>query len=333
MRDSRYGSAARRLGGGLVAVAAAAALALGACDRSPTAPAGSPSLTVLLKDAPGVQVTHAWVSVSAMTLAGDGSSDASSGGGVTLMDQPTGLIDLTQLADSTQTLVSKQPIAAGTYSQLRFVVDGAVLETSDGQVYSMNGAVPPDGADVTGDLKCPSCAQSGLKVDLPGGSLELAQGETILTLDFSVEQSFGHVAGRSGMWVMHPVIQASTAEVGPAVTTGAISGRVSVADTVTFPTCDGAERTVQDFVPTATASLGGSDSTRVGTVAEDSSYVIGDLTPARWAMGLQEKVGFASGDTLILAASPGVDSVDVTAGDTATADFEILNATCQAAGS
>lgn len=333
MRGSRYGSTARRLGGGFAALAAATALAFVACDRSPTAPAGSPSLTVLLKDAPGVQVTHAWVSLSAMKLAGGGSAEASSGAGVTLMDQPTGLIDLTELADSTETLVSKQPITAGTYSQLRFVIDSAVLETSDGQVYSLNGAVPPDGADVTGDLKCPSCAQSGLKVNLPGGSLELAQGETILTLDFSVEQSFGHVAGRSGMWVMHPVIQASTAEVGPAVTTGAISGRVSVADTVTLPTCDAAQRTVQDFVPTATASLGGSDSTRAGTVAEDSSFVIGDLSPARWAMGFQEKVGFSSGDTLVFAASPGVDSVDVAAGDTAAADFEILNATCLTAGS
>jgi len=315
----------------LVAVAAAAALALGACDRSPTAPAGSPSLTVLLKDAPGVQVTHAWVSVSAMRLAGGGSSDASSGGGVTLMDHPTGLIDLTQLADSTQTLVSKQPIAAGTYSQLRFVVDGAVLETSDGQVYSMNGAVPPDGADVTGDLKCPSCAQSGLKVNLPGGSLELAQGETILTLDFSVEQSFGHVAGGSGMWVMHPVIQATTAASGPVASTGAIAGSVTVADSVALPTCDGAMRTVQDFVPTATASLGGSDSTRAGTVAADSSYVIGGLTGARWALGFRDRVGLSNGDTLVFAAAPGTDSVDVTAGDTATASFEILNATCRAA--
>jgi len=333
MSGELHATAKKWVGGGLVALAAAAALALGACDQSPTSPmAGSPTLTMLLKDAPGPEVTHAWVSVSQITLQGSEGSDASSGG-IDLLDQPTGLIDLTELADSTHTLFETRAVTPGTYSQLRFVIDGAVLETSDGQVYSMNGAVPPDDADVTGDLKCPSCSQSGLKVNLPGGSLEFTEGETIVVLDFSVDESFGHAAGQSGMWVMHPVIHTSTVETGPVVTTGAIAGAVSVADTVAFPDCNGATRTIQDFVPTAMATIDGSDSTVAGATAEDSTYVIGDLPPARWGLGFQQKVGFSNGDTLIFAAQPSADSVDVTAGDTAAADFEILNATCQLASS
>ncbi|HKK27670.1 MAG TPA: DUF4382 domain-containing protein [Gemmatimonadota bacterium] len=333
MPGERHSNARKWIGGGFAALAVAAALALGACDQSPTSPlSGSPTMTLLLKDAPG-EVAHAWVSVSEVYLQGSEGSDASRGGRTVLLDQPTGLIDLTELADSTVTLVETKAVTPGTYSQLRFVIDGAVLETTDGMVYSLNGAVPPDDAEVTGELKCPSCAQSGLKVNLPGGSLDLAEGETIVTLDFSVDESFGHVAGGSGMWVMHPVIHTSTVEPGPAVASGAIAGAVSVADSVEFPDCDGATRTIQDFVPTATASIDGSDSTATAMVAEDSTYVMSDLPPARWGLGYQEKVGFSSGDTLIFAAEPSADSVDVTAGDTATADFEILNATCQAASS
>lgn len=336
MHRRRDGSGRRGSKGGVVALAAAVALAAGACNQSPTGPSsGSPSLTLLLKDAPG-QVAHAWVSVSRITLQGSasdaGQTSGTSGGGIVLLDGSTGLIDLTQLADSTHKLVEDQTIPAGTYSQLRLVVDSAVLESADGVVYSLNGAVPPGGsaADITGELRCPSCQQSGLKVQLPGGALDLKTGSTIVVLDFNVDESFGHVAGKSGAWVMHPVIHTSTVQT--QALPGVIAGTVSLGDAVTLPTCGGADRTLADFVPTATANLTGSDTTVAGATQSDGTYAIDGLQPTKWKLGYEAKVGL-DGDTLLFTATPSADSVTVVSGDTANADYTITAASCQAGGS
>jgi hypothetical protein len=55
----------------------------------------------------------------------------------------------------------------------------------------------------------PSLAQSGLKVDLPGGAIRIEGDQRILLVDFDVAQSLGHVAGGYGRWVMHPVVHAT----------------------------------------------------------------------------------------------------------------------------
>lgn len=314
---------------GLLAGAAAGALALGACGQGVTGPAGSPQLSVLLKDAPGT-VTHAWVDVKEVYLQGQSSdTSASSSGKIVLLDKETGLIDLTQLADSTLKLVDQVTVPAGTYSQLRLVLGGAVLETST-DVYSLDGAVPPNGdaSAITGQLRCPSCQQSGLKVNLPNGSLDLQTGSTILVLDFNVAQSFGQVAGASGAWVMHPVIRTSTVEA-----SGSISGKVAVADTVTLPACGGSDRSIQDFIPTATATLNSSSVTEQGSVQADSSYSIDYLAPATWTMGYQDAIGYANGDTLRFTATADPATVDVMSGATASSDFTVTSADCSTSGS
>ncbi len=303
---------------------AAGAVALAGC-RNTTGP-GAPSLSLLLRDAPG-PVTHAWVDIQEVYLQGRTSGNAASGQ-VVLLDQPTGLIDLTELADSTRQLVSDATVPAGTYSQLRLVVGGAVVETSTG-IYAVNGAVPPDAdaSAVTGELRCPSCAQSGLKVNLPGGSLKLETGARVLVLDFDVTRSFGQQAGGSGAWVMHPLIRTSMVE-----TTGSIRGTVSLADGVTPPMCGGVARSIQDFVPTATATVDGSPSTEQGSVAADGSYWIDYLAPTTWQMGYLEKIGYDNGDTLRFTAAIDRASVDVASGATASADFTVTGATCSASG-
>ncbi|MDP2481073.1 MAG: DUF4382 domain-containing protein [Candidatus Palauibacterales bacterium] len=314
---------------GILAGAVAAALALGACGQSGvTAPAGSPRVSLLLKDAPG-DVTHAWVDVKEVYLQGRVSdSGASDSGRVVLLDKETGLIDLTRLADSTMKLADQVVVPAGTYSQLRLVLGGAVVETSTG-VYSLDGAVPPNG-DVsapTGRLRCPSCQQSGLKVNLPGGALDLQTGSKVLVLDFDVTQSFGHVAGASGAWVMHPVIRTSTVE-----TSGSIEGKVTLADSVTVPACGGSDRSIQDFVPTATATPDTSSVTEQGAVQADGSYAIDYLAPATWTMGYVEATGYDGGDTLRFTATADPATVDVTSGATASSDFTVTGAECSAAG-
>ncbi|MGH7702858.1 MAG: DUF4382 domain-containing protein [Gemmatimonadales bacterium] len=176
-----------------------------ACSDS-TAP-GSGTLSLLLTDAPG-DLKAAVVTISEIDLQG-------SGGTQVLSTTPT-TTDLLTLAGSAQSLVQGALIPAGTYTQLRFVITGGYIEVEDlgggSSIYasSPNYAGLPAGAQVAGPLRMPSFAQSGLKVTLPGNALTITDGgEKVLLVDFDVSQSFGHLAGQSGMWVMHPVVQAT----------------------------------------------------------------------------------------------------------------------------
>ena len=197
-------------------------LALGACDGGVSE---TTSLTIKLKDAPG-DFHAAVVTISEVNLAGSG--------GVTLRDDPV-TVDLLTLANTTMDLVSDAVVPSGSYSQLRFVITGAYIEVEneDGST-SIFASSPdyeslPDGAVVEGELQMPSFGQSGLKVNLANGSLELEGDEKILLVDFDVAQSFGHEAGGSGQWVMHPVINGG--EVG---TTGGLEVSARLADGVTL---------------------------------------------------------------------------------------------------
>ena len=200
----------------------AATLALGACDGGVS---DTTSLTVKLKDAPG-DFHAAVVTISEVNLAGSG--------GVTLRDDPV-TVDLLTLANTTMDLVADVVVPSGTYSQLRFVITGAYIEVEneDGST-SIYASSPdyeglPDGAVVAGTLQMPSFGQSGLKVNLADGSLDLEGDEKILLVDFDVEQSFGHPAGDSEGWVMHPVINGG--EIG---VTGGIAVTAQLGDGVTF---------------------------------------------------------------------------------------------------
>ncbi|HEU4830492.1 MAG TPA: DUF4382 domain-containing protein [Gemmatimonadales bacterium] len=197
-------------------------LALGACDGGVSE---TTSLTIKLKDAPG-DFHAAVVTISEVNLAGSG--------GVVLREDPV-TVDLLTLANTTMDLVADAVVPSGSYSQLRFVITGGYIEVEneDGTT-SIFASSPdyeglPEGAVVAGELQMPSFGQSGLKVNLADGSLDLEGDEKILLVDFDVEQSFGHDAGGSGQWVMHPVI--SGGEIG---VTGGIGVTAQLATGVTF---------------------------------------------------------------------------------------------------
>lgn len=179
------------------------ALLLGACDGG-TSP-GTGHLTIRLTDAPGL-VKVAVVTISEISLQGGD-------GRVVLSSDPV-TTDLVTLAGTSQTLVQDAVVPDGTYGQLRFVITGAYIEVenSDGStsIYASSPTYEglPGGAQVAGALQMPSFAQSGLKVNLPGDALTISD-EHCLRVDFDVAQSFGHGAGQSGQWVMHPVINAT----------------------------------------------------------------------------------------------------------------------------
>lgn len=199
-------SIARPTTGRLRPFIAAVAITLGAiapltgCSDSTSA--GNAKLSILLTDAPG-DVKTAVVTIDEIYLQGSGR--------VVLMDQPV-TTDLLTLANSTAELVKDAVVPAGSYGQLRFVVSGAYIEVENGDGTTSIYATSPDyaglppGAQVAGTLETPSFDESGLKVNVPDGALHLAAEEKILLVDFDVSQSFGHAAGGSGQWVMHPVI-------------------------------------------------------------------------------------------------------------------------------
>jgi hypothetical protein len=195
--------------------AAIASAALLSCSDS-SGPEGTARVSILLTDAPG-DVLEAVVTIEQVYLQGgsdESEAEGEGGGRVNLLAAPV-TVDLLTLADEWMPLVEDAEIPAGNYGQLRFVVTGAYLrvagETGD-RIYATSAdyAGLPDGAVVEGSLQTPGFSHSGLKVNFPGGLT--VDDETALLVDFDVADSFGHQAGQSGKWVMHPVLKGSVVE-------------------------------------------------------------------------------------------------------------------------
>lgn len=297
-------------------------LFLSACSDGPLG-AGTARVSLALTDNPG-DVAAVWVEIDEIYLQGGGNQ-----GRTTLLDQAQadalGLIELTQLAGTTLDLVSDVDIPAGNYGQLRFVIEGAVLETDDEEVFTYN-AVHPDEKPTTGSLTCPSCAQTGIKVLLPGEVADLEGGAHLIVLDFDVSQSFGRVAGLSGSWVMSPVIH--TAELG---FTGAVTGVVDVAAGVSIPECPaGTPRDLTAFIPEAVAENLLDDLnnpvTTTTAVASDGSFSFPFLHPDEYDFGFVTDVDFGGATLTFGADSPGL--VDVTSGANLVVSYTITSAEC-----
>lgn len=174
---------------------------LAACGGSDTG-----RVSLLLTDA-SATFKAAVVTITEIDLVGSG--------GTTVLSHTTTTTDLLTLANDTMKLVDAAVVPTGTYSQLRFVISGGYVEVpqSDGStiIYASSPTYEglPPGAVVGGTLQMPSYGESGLKVNLPGGGLSVGTDAKVVLVDFDVGQSFGQLAGGSGMWVMHPVLTAT----------------------------------------------------------------------------------------------------------------------------
>lgn len=307
-----------------VALLAGVALAGAACNDGSGPEFAQVSL--VLTDAPG-DVDSVWVEIGEIYLQGGG-------GRTTLLSEDDaaglGLIELTQLSGTTLDLVTDVTIDAGNYGQLRFVVEGAVLETEDGEVFTYN-ATHPHGAPATGALICPSCSSTGIKVLLPGDVANLEAGAHIIVLDFDVSQSFGHDTGGTS-WVMHPVIRG--VEIG---FTGAITGAVDVArdsggdPLVTIPECPaGTPRGLSAFVPVAVAETLtddlGDPLTATTSVNDDGTFAFPYLHPDDYDLSHVTDVELDGSTLTFVATAPGI--VDVTDGGNVQVTYTITAATC-----
>jgi hypothetical protein len=306
----------------LLAASLALVLAAGvaACSDDGASPDGTASITVLLTDAPG-DVDKAWVDLSEIYLQGGGPE----GGPFTLVEASTGWIELTELAGETLLLASGVEVPAGSYGQLRFRVERAALLTMGDGLYTSPGAgeLPDEvaGRDPDGTLHCPSCGQSGLKANMPGGALQApGGGSTVVVLDLDVDQSYGHEAGTSGKWVMHPVMNVLALEL-----SGRIEGTVTLAAEVTIPECNGEARDVTDFVPLATAAAVFS-----AEVQGDGTYAFPHLPPGSYVMSWDEVTfGDPPAWTLGFVADVDVTPAQVASGATTTVNYTITDAVCE----
>jgi hypothetical protein len=166
----------------------ASALLFLACQDA-TGPEGIGQLQVLITDAPADYIKTAEVWISRVYLQGGAEEETTEekegGGRVDLFNDPDNprYYDLLTLQDGvTANLTPPADLEAGTYSQLRLVVDHALVTLADGYEFRDGGTER--------DLFVPSGMQSGIKV-LLDGPIQIADQElTIVTVDFDVNENF-----------------------------------------------------------------------------------------------------------------------------------------------
>jgi len=265
-------------------------------------------VSVLLKDAPA-NFTKAVVTISQIDLVGSG--------GTTVLSTKKTTTDLLTLANDTATLVDGVEVPVGTYSQLRFVITGAYIEVA-GVIYASSPTYEglPKDAVVGGTLQMPSFAQSGLKVDMPGGALTVGTAARVLLVDFDVSQSFGQEAGGSGAWVMHPVVKATDFEL-----TGTIDVTLQLGAGITLP----APTTLADFKAVLTPGAGGDSTTLPLTLTANTSGTYGAsfkfLVPGSYSLTFTAPSGVS-----FVTAPPVPATVTVASGQATAADFVVTSA-------
>jgi len=267
---------------------------------------GSGKVTVLLKDA-AADVRAAFVTIAEVDLVGND--------GVVVLTTTPVTTNLLTLANDVTALVKDAAVPAGPYSQLRFVITGGYLDVA-GAIYASSPTyqgLPPN-ATVAGPLRMPSYAQSGLKVILPDGFT--VGSDSVLVVDFDVARSFGHDAGGSGAWVMHPVIKATVPEA-----TGAIAVTLALGPDAIMPT----GYALTDF-PVVLAPHGGSanPSQTMEVLAEG---LVGWTYPFL-APGLYDVSFLAPDDKITFEIVPEIPAVEtVVAGQTTQAGFILKSVT------
>ena len=289
-------------------------------------------VNIYLTDAPG-DVEKAWIKIDAISLIGDQNGDVALNGD---FDQ---LILISELVNRARQIVKDQEVDLDSFKQLRLVLGGAVLQTKQGAVFATPGTALPSGVSSSnvGELQCPSCAQSGLKVVLRGASPEVKEGDDVtITVDFDVAQSFGRQAGASGRWVMRPVVFATRVAVPNQPLSGSsISGTASLASGVTIPQCPaGTARSLADFVPTATAATlkdaNNAAVVRSGTTTAAGAFTIANVDPDSYTMGtLPVTVGTGTTFNLTFATTANPATVQVQQGQNVTGvAYTVTAASC-----
>src|SRR6185436_11604333 len=158
----------------------AAGVVMASCDNNATS-SGPGKLTVLLTDAPfsTSNVKSATIFIRRIACMQAEPSDASAEDtvsmGWTTVAEPNQAINLIVLHDGVTMDLGTQTLPAGSWASCRIVIDPAqsFVELNDG---------------TRPDIKWPSAAQSGIKVQL--NEPVVVQDSSVLVLDFDVGSSF-----------------------------------------------------------------------------------------------------------------------------------------------
>jgi hypothetical protein len=288
-------------------------LAAVACGGS----SNSAKMTVMLTDAPG-DFKAAVVTITQINLVGSG--------GVTTLSNTKVTTDLLTLSNDVSTLVQDAVVAPGTYSELDFVISGGYVEVANSSgsgttIYASSATYEglPAGAVVGGTLKMPSFGTSGLKVTLPGDAVTVGSGSKVLLVDFDVQQSFGHDAGNSGQWVMHPVMHATDFGL-----SGNLNVTLKLAAGVTLPS----SLTLGSFDAVLTNAGGSAKKVQLAATAAGSSTFGASfkyLLPGSYTLGFA--VDPTATGTATITTSPAIPEVVTVASGAATqADFTLTAA-------
>ena len=276
-----------------------AVMGLAACTDTAATGTGTATLTVRLTDAPSDYIGSATVEIGQISLL------PSDGSAPIVLTDDGGTHDLMTLQDSVTADLATLAIDPGTYSQLRLVVKSASVTLADGYEFR-------DGT-TTADLKVPSGAQSGIKVNLASADgdpsttgLVITPGETILLLDFDVSRNFviqGNPetpAGIKGV-IFTPLVRAVVTNVA-----GSIAGTVTssadaspVSDAVVRATL--LESTILESLQTAEAT---------GTTDSTGAYLIPFLAPGTYEVSVDNFS--ATPDTVEVGQSAAVTGIDFT---------------------
>lgn len=155
----------------IVALALAGGLLVALACQSTTGPAeGKGQLTVLLTDAPFPfeLVSEANVTISRV--------DVVTRAGIETIMEEEATFNLLDLQDGVTAILAQDDVTAGNIAQIRLIVTVASVVLVDGTTF---------------DLTVPSGAQTGIKVLLPPGFLQVEEGgQASVTLDFDVSDSF-----------------------------------------------------------------------------------------------------------------------------------------------
>ncbi|MDZ7779440.1 MAG: DUF4382 domain-containing protein [Gemmatimonadota bacterium] len=288
-------------------LALALSLSVVACDDDTTTVGDPGTVSLMLTDAPG-DFTQARVTIESVELVGDGDP-------LVLRDTPF-TTDLLTLANDVATLVEDETVEAGTYTQLRFIIPEACIgvEQEDGseQVYASDGfdeCGTPDGG-----LQLPSFEETGIKVNLPGGSIQVDGDAQILLLDFDVSESFGQQAGASGTWVMTPVINAEDISL-----TGSIIVELTAADSVDLTTVEASLSDFEARLDTEAAPQAFEDPDQDGTFTASFLFLLPD-EERDVTIALQEEDSF---DFTLNPTAP--QSVSLSSGAESTISFEVTS--------
>src|SRR5688572_13486265 len=99
-------------------------------------------------------------------------SEAEAAGWVTVAE-PDASFDLTKLGEDTNSLLGDAVVAAGAYNGFRLIIDPAKSSvTLNDEANTVIGGESIEG------LKFPSAAQTGIKIKLAGGAVQVEDGET-----------------------------------------------------------------------------------------------------------------------------------------------------------